>query len=201
MSEHASPVSSPPFKYTSFTGLYVDTPVYEGRHRRCSSTRLYELLTYEDPGPAYTKAGQLKIHQPPKHRDEPQNFYTAQCVHYGLNPFKSKQAAKKALLAAHEGSANGLTVPENILRLEKNLADEYKEKNIVAEKEFREKRKLQKEEEEGQRKKRKRADKELLAEVLGDPSTSGNGAKKSKPNDVGFVSRQVIDDPRTYTVP
>jgi len=75
-------------------------------------------------------------------------------------------------------------VPEDILGIEKLLAAEYKTKNEAAEKEYRQRRKLQEEAEEKQRKKRKRDEEALLAEVLADSCTSGNGAKKSKPNKV-----------------
>lgn len=180
MSEYASPVSSPPFKYTSLSGIYVDTPAYEGRHPRCSSSKIYDLLTHEDPGPAYTKTGQLHVHQPPKHKDESHHFYTAQLVHYGLKPLKTKSLAKKALLAAYRGSAEGLTVPESIMKIEKRLTAEFKKKNAAAEREHRQNQKRQGQDQNEQPKKRKRDENKSTDKARDDPLTSGKATKKPK---------------------
>ena len=64
------------------------------------SQRLMYLLTYVDPGPIPTKKGTPRVHQPKPHKDQTAKFYEAQLIHYGLEPRKGKQAAKKALLAA-----------------------------------------------------------------------------------------------------
>ena len=177
--EFASPVSSPPFFYTP-SGLYVEV---EGQRKsRCSSARLYDLLTYQDPGPAYTKAGNLKVHQPPKHRDETQAFYVAQCIHYGLEQRKSKPAAKKALLTAIEGSESDLTVPASIRNIERKLAAEYDVKNAAAEKVYREQRLAEQKAKEQESKKRKQEEAELMNEVLEQSSS-----KKPK------ISRKKLD--------
>ncbi|KAK4697578.1 hypothetical protein P7C71_g518, partial [Lecanoromycetidae sp. Uapishka_2] len=99
------------------------------------------------------------------------------------------QPAKKALLAAYEGSANGLTVPEHVLKIERQLADEYKIKNEVAEKECRKKWKIEEDIAEEKRKKRKRDEEALLAEVLEDDEINERCAKKTKKN----VPPKVLD--------
>ena len=183
MLAHAAPVSIPPFRYTT-NDFYVE--IDHHRHGRCSSSRLHDLLTHVDPGPAYTKAGKLRVHQPAPHKDETQHFYEAQLRHYGLKPLKSKPAAKNALLAAFNGGKI-LTVPESILKIERKLAAEYKIKNEVAEKEYRQEKQRQKEAEEKERKKRKREENDLLAEILDEPSsTSARAQKKAKPSKVNY---------------
>ncbi|KAL8804917.1 MAG: hypothetical protein Q9200_005631 [Gallowayella weberi] len=178
MPEYASPVSSAPFYYTSSSGLFVEVEGH--RHKRCPSSRLYELLTYNDPGPAYTKKGKLKVHQPPKHKDETQHFYEAQTIHYGLKPFKTKTAAKNALLNAFKGHGSGpgptLTVPEKITKLEEDLAIQYSAKNAVAKKKYEEERALRKVAEEKAKRKRKQDEADLMAEFIEDSN------KKAKPN-------------------
>ena len=84
---------------------------------------------------------------------------------YGLQHFKSKPAAKKALLTALQGDG-GLTVPENILKIERNLAAEYGVKNAAAEKEYQKQKLLGKERNEKERKKRQRDEEDLLAQKL-----------------------------------
>ncbi len=173
--EFAPPVSSPPFFYYPTSGLYVE--IDHNRHSRSNSDRLHHLLTYKDPGPALTKAGKPKVHQPAPHKDEPGHFYVAQLLLYGLKPLKSKPAAKKALLTALQGDG-GLTVPENIRKVERDLAAEYDVKNAAAEKERQKQKLLEKERREKERKKRQRDEDDLLAEIQA-PSY-----KKSKSNKV-----------------
>ena len=172
--EFASPVSSPPFFYSSTSGLYVE--IDHHRHSRSSSGRLHDLLTYEDPGPALTKAGKPKVHQPTPHKDEPGHFYIAQLLLYGLKHLKSKPAAKKALLVALQGDG-GLTVPENIRKIERELAAEYSVKNAAAEKERQKQKLLEKERKEKERKKRQRDEGDLLAEIQ---APSNKKSKSSK---------------------
>lgn len=179
---YASPVSSPPFKYT--TGdFWVEI---EGqKYSRHDSTRLYDLLTYVDPGPAYTKKGKLRVRQPPPHVDETQNFYVAQLYHHGLEPQETKQAAKDALLAALRKHGSPLKVPENVRKIEKDLADEYRVKNAAAAEEYRQKKMRREEAERVQQKKRKREEEELLADVLGEASwESARSQKKIKSSKV-----------------
>lgn len=122
ISNYASPVSSPPFKYTT-DNFWVEV---EGqRYNRRDPTSLYQLLTYVDSGPAYTKKGKLRVRQPKPLVDETENFYLAQLLHYGLQPQKTKEAAKDALLAAFKNQKSPLTVPENVLEVERDLEDKY----------------------------------------------------------------------------
>ncbi len=183
--EFASPVSSPPFFYTPSSGLYVE--IDHNRHSRSGSDRLHRLLTYKDPGPALTKAGKPKVHQPAPHKDEPGHFYVAQLLLYGLNPLKSKPAAKKALLAALQGGA-GLTVPENIRKIERDLAAEYDVKNAAAEKQRQEQKLLEKQRKEKEGKKRQRDEEDLLAEI----QAASNKKPKSKKVRVPMPSGPII---------
>jgi hypothetical protein len=98
--------------------------INQHRHHRASPNRIYELLTWIDPGPALTKKGVPAKRQPPPHKDETAHFYTAQLYHYGLKPFKTKPAAKKALLSAF-GGGKTLQVPERILALQVELRTEW----------------------------------------------------------------------------
>ena len=172
--EFAPPVSAPPFFYSLTSGLYVE--IDRNRHSRSGSDRLYRLLTYKDPGPVLTKAGKPKVHQPAPHKDEPGHFYVAQLLLYGLQHLKSKPAAKKALLTALQGDG-GLTVPENILKIERNLAAEYGVKNAAAEKEYQKQKLLEKERKEKERKKRQRDEEDLLAQIQ---APSDKKSKSSK---------------------
>ncbi|KAL1721774.1 hypothetical protein EV715DRAFT_271031 [Schizophyllum commune] len=117
----AQPVSRDDFFYDG-TMFYVEI---EGKHRhpRCDVSSLHGLLTYT-PGPLLTKKGQVAKRQPPPHKDPPAHFYTAQMIHYGLKPLKTRDPAKKKLLAAFDGGAT-LAVPAHILQLEQQLATEF----------------------------------------------------------------------------
>ena len=98
-------------------------------HTRKDATELYALLTYTPPPPALTKAGKVAKRQPKDtHKDEEAHFYAAQLVHYGLKPLKTREPAKKRLLAAF-GGAEGKTleVPKAVLELEVALRKEWKE--------------------------------------------------------------------------
>ncbi|KAL8787206.1 MAG: hypothetical protein Q9213_002317 [Squamulea squamosa] len=175
MREYASPVSSTHFKYTSLSGLYGEVEGH--RHGHCSSTDLYSLLTYKDPGPAYTKAGKLKVHQPPKHKDETEHFYAA---------------AKKALLEAFNHPGLELPVPDDIRQVEEDLASQYSMKNAAAKKEYREKRSSQEAEKQKARNKRRHDEAALMAEFLGESSkkakqTTDKGIKKPEAEDKSNV--------------
>lgn len=184
--KYASPVSLPPFKYTT-DHLWVEI---EGqRYDRHDSTSLYNLLTYVDPEPAYTKAGKLRVRQPKPHVDETQNFYLAQLYHYGLESRDTKQAAKDALLAALRTQGSPLKVPESVRKIEKDLAEKYQVKNVAAEGEYRRAKIRREEAERAKEKKRKREEEQLLAETLGEASwASASAQKKSKS---GKVSSQL----------
>ncbi|KAI0027547.1 hypothetical protein K488DRAFT_90731 [Vararia minispora EC-137] len=93
-------------------------------HTRASPLTLHSLLTWTNPGPVLTKKGVPSKRQPAPHKDEPWHFYTAQLLHYGLKPLKTKAAAKKALLAAFGGGTT-LQVPQHILTLQQKLRAEW----------------------------------------------------------------------------
>lgn len=151
------------------------------RYDRHDSTSLYHLLTYVDPGPAYTKKGKLRVRQPKPHVDETQNFYVAQLYHYGLEPRETKEAAKEALLAALRTLGSPLKVPESVRKVEKDLADKYSVKNVAAAEDYRRKKLHREEEERVKEKKRKREEEQSLAEALGEDSwASASSQKKFK---------------------
>ena len=106
----------------------LDVVIDRNRHSRSNSDRILNLLNDKDPGPALTKARKPEIHQPPPQMD---HFYIAKLLLHGLKPLKSKQAAtKKALLAALQWVA-GLTVPETILKFERDLAAERLQRRSI----------------------------------------------------------------------
>ncbi|KAL1738716.1 hypothetical protein HDZ31DRAFT_69698, partial [Schizophyllum fasciatum] len=117
----ALPASRDDFFHDGST-FYVEI---DGKHRhpRCDASSLHGLLTYT-PGPVLTKKGQVAKRQPPPHKDPPAHFYTAQMLHYGLKPLKTRDPAKRKLLAAFEGR-DTLAVPAHILQLEQELATEF----------------------------------------------------------------------------
>jgi len=131
-------------------------------HTRKDAAELYALLTYTPPPPALTKAGKVAKRQPKDtHKDEEAHFYAAQLVHYGLKPLKTREPAKKRLLAAF-GGADGKTleVPKAVLELEVAVRKEWKELDAKME----ERRKLiRAEEEERMEKYREAAEKEQAA--------------------------------------
>jgi hypothetical protein len=98
-------------------------------HPRKDAAELYALLTYTPPPPALTKAGKVAKRQPKDtHKDEEAHFYAAQLVHYGLKPLKTREPAKKRLLAAFGGAdGKSLEVPKAVLELEVALRKEWKE--------------------------------------------------------------------------
>lgn len=107
----------------SDSGFYVQ--IEEGtkwhRHNCADPSWLYFLLTYVPPSvPDTTKKGEGAKRQPPPHKDQPWHFYCAQLHHYGLKPFKSKDAAKKHLLAAF-GESTTLTVPPEVRKIRQDL--------------------------------------------------------------------------------
>ena len=154
----ASPVSSGSFTFGG-DKLKVD------RYPRCESERLYNLLTYVDHGPVLTKAGKPRVHQPPPHKDETGAFYEAQLVHYGLKRFKTKAAAKKALLAAFKANGGKLEVPREIQDLERHLKVRFAEANSQARQLYEEEKAHQQQQRQQQQLKRKREADQLMAEI------------------------------------
>ncbi|KAF8641301.1 hypothetical protein AX16_010080 [Volvariella volvacea WC 439] len=145
-------VSIPPLSKNGFflsnDEFYVEIDGHH-KHTRCDPSLLYYYLTYQPPaGPALTKSGEVAKRQPTPHTDPPVHFYRAQLAHYGLKSLKTKEPAKKALLAAYQGgegaSFNGkvqLVVPERILALEREMREEYRVALERAEKEYAEQKK------------------------------------------------------------
>ncbi|KAI9666870.1 MAG: hypothetical protein M1831_001375 [Alyxoria varia] len=196
MITHIPPIRSGPFAYHSISGLEVDCIP------RCSSDRLYNLLTYVDKGPVLTKKGVPRVHQPPRHKDETLQFYQAQCVHYGLEKRSSKAAVKKKLLDHADANGQKFKVPKKIIDLEKQLGDEFDVKN-KQEGERREKERARKAQEEAVgRKKRKREDDALVQEIRGEGfgeaskkrSRKSNSSVRIKPHKLAALYRVVAPD-------
>jgi hypothetical protein len=119
------------FFYDSSSCLFV---MLDGRrYPRADPQHLHRLLTWGvDTDPLLTKTSSVppKPHSPHYHKDETATYYKAQLMHFGLKPFKTKPAAKKALLAAF-GDGHDLKVPERLGKMEeelKNLWDAESEK-------------------------------------------------------------------------
>ena len=165
-SAHVSPVKRGEFSYDCISGLSVD------RFPCWPCGELYALLTWKSNGPVLRKDGKPKVHQP-KYREKSDQFYRAQCVHYGLKPFKSKAAAKKELLRAF-GASKMLNVPQSIRGIEKELELEYATANAIAKKEREQERLVQTELETKRQLKRKREDEQVLQTI------SDAGKKKTK---------------------
>lgn len=134
----AQPVYREPFSYSDdLLQVQVENGNKRDSHSREDSGRLYAFLTYTPPtGPALTKNGTVRVHQPDRHVDLTASCYTAQLVHYGLKPFKSKPAAKKALLAAYAAQGGTLKVPDDVLRIEQELKTEWTRQNELANKTY-----------------------------------------------------------------
>lgn len=130
-----------------------------------------------------TKKGTVAKRQPPPHKDETGGFYSAQLIHYGLKPLKTKAPAKKALLAAFTKGENGkmeLKVPERIEKLRDELREEYRVANEKARTEYKEEQRRQKEEEERRHLEREKRNAELIKEILGEEEASKSNPKKRK---------------------
>ncbi|KAG6823086.1 hypothetical protein H0H93_004256, partial [Arthromyces matolae] len=84
--------------------------------------------------PVLTKAGKVAKRQPLPHKDSPAHFYEAQCIHYGLHPYKTKEAAKKHLLDAFDPATQRIEVPAHIKKLEEELKEEYKKAEDLSKK-------------------------------------------------------------------
>jgi hypothetical protein len=127
-----APVSRDGFFYDS-QGLFVRPEGATYAHHRRDASALYDLLTHEAlaaPEPVLTKKGDVAKRQPRPPKDEPGHFYTAQLALYGLKVYKTKDAAKKHLLAAFKDDRT-LPVSSEILQLERELREEYEAANGV----------------------------------------------------------------------
>jgi len=200
--EYAGPVSEPPFYFSASSGLWIE--IDRVRHTRCSPSRLYNLLTYIDPGPVLTKAGKPRVRQPPPHKDETQQFYIAQQIHYGLKPSSSREAAKTNLLRMLQFANTGINkekeipIPGNIREIERKLAAEYAKRNEAARKRYHEEQRRRAAAEEARCQKRER-DIEELIEEFAEPDTAARQAKRQK---VGISSKPVTlsDLAGVYTI-
>lgn len=119
------------------TGNRFYVVVDGNQHEREGAQQLYNLLTYTPPPPTLTKKGTVAKRQPVPHKDHAAHFYCAQLIHYGLKPLKTREPAKKRLLAAF-GAGQTLSVPASILQLEISMKEEWKKANKVAEKKYQE---------------------------------------------------------------
>jgi len=97
--------------------FYVATGYHT--HTRKDAVELYAFLTYTPPPLALTKAGKAAKRQPnDTHKDEEAHFCAAQLVHCGLKSLKTREPAKKRLLAAFGGDdGKTLEVPKAVLEL------------------------------------------------------------------------------------
>ncbi|KAL7414311.1 hypothetical protein BDY24DRAFT_414520 [Mrakia frigida] len=103
------PVVQHPYSFdrTSFNrSLQKDAEFYGHQPHsfaRCPPPKLLSLLTWTPPdNPHLTKAGTKRVNKAKRHVDESAEFYTAQLLHYGLKPLKTRAPAKAALLKAFE---------------------------------------------------------------------------------------------------
>ena len=132
--EYAPAISRDGF---TFRGDRFYVVVDGNQHEREDAQQLYKLLTYTPPPPTLTKKGTAAKRQPAPHKDHAAHFYCAQLIHYGLKPLKTREPAKKKLLAAF-GTDQTLSAPASILQLEISMKEEWKKANEVAEKKYRE---------------------------------------------------------------
>ncbi|KAJ7047206.1 hypothetical protein C8F04DRAFT_1227273 [Mycena alexandri] len=157
---------APPIRRDGFVCIGDDFYV-QGRlnSRRANATDLHTLLTYTAPPPVLTKAGKVAKRQPRPHEDQSEEFYLAQVAHYGLKAVKTKDAAKRALLSAF-GSKKTLAVPDRILKLEKEMREEYTAANKTAKVKYLEEKREEKRKEEERQNKRKRERDSAIEEFL-----------------------------------
>lgn len=129
MSRHFDRIYCPP---VSADGFEFDGETFtSNRIARASPERIHDLVNYVAPGPLLRKDGKPRVHQPPPPMDAKDDFYAAQCAHYGLEVKKTKLANKRTLKAAMRrpagtsGPVLGLKVPQALCDLEKRLFDDF----------------------------------------------------------------------------
>ncbi|KAJ7112427.1 hypothetical protein C8R43DRAFT_1040722 [Mycena crocata] len=175
---YAEPIRRDGFLYYG-NDFYVTVQGSRSRMSRTDSTRLHSLLTYTAPPPVLTKAGKVAKRQPRPHQDESEEFYLSQVAHYGLQPVKTKEAAKRALLSAF-GSKKTLQVPAKILKLEEEMREEYRVANKVAKAKYLENQRQEEKKEEEKRNKRKRERDAIMENFLQETDKSDRPKKKGK---------------------
>lgn len=117
MAAFAPPVQRDEFLYSSGWSAEAGN---NDRHPRASVTELTALLR---PEVAQSKRAKMAIASSSS-TDPPWHFWTAQLIHYGLQPTKDKNAAKIRLLSALNGDK--LQVPGWITRLEMEMKKEWR---------------------------------------------------------------------------
>lgn len=189
----APPVSQDGFFHDG-SEFYVEVEAPKHRYSREESSRLYTLLTYTEPPPVLTKKGTVAKRQPPPHKDPAAGFYTAQLLHYGLKPLKTKGPAKKALLAAFS-AGKSLQVPQKILELEGVLEARYSVANKEAKEKYYRDKKLQEIEEEKRRQEMKKAfDADMQRFLIADEEASDSEVEEVEPFDSEPTARGELHD-------
>ncbi|TFK43970.1 hypothetical protein BDQ12DRAFT_731924 [Crucibulum laeve] len=199
---YAPAVSTGGFFYRG-RSFYVGVDGFQ--HGRADPADLHALLTYTPPPPVLTKAGKVAKRQPVNtHKEKEAHFYCAQLLHYGLKPLKTREPAKKKLLAAFEASGGKtLAVPPQILELEKTLKEQWKAANSMAKKKFIEEEKtraLEAEKRSKQKKALQEADMKKFLEGTSQPiaGTSGDPFELGEESD---NSVEIIEVPKSMTKP
>ncbi|KAL4805541.1 hypothetical protein BDV18DRAFT_141218 [Aspergillus unguis] len=111
------PVSRNGFEYFN-NDFYAVVPP-SNRHRRSTIPELRDLFSLSNSGSGSGSAN-----------DKPAHWYRAQLMHYGLQPTSNKGTASLRLLEALRG---GLSVPDDLKKLEGDLKKEW-QKNVRASK-------------------------------------------------------------------
>lgn len=118
-----------PLDFTFEDGVFY--ALYDGyRHPRMNAIELYENLKDNPPSPVMPdgtrKRALIKRRNNHWHALYQPHFYSAQLLHYGLQPVKSKTSAKERLLAAFGGpDGKTLEVPPAIFQLEEKLRAQW----------------------------------------------------------------------------
>ena len=192
MSSYARPVTRDDvFFYDDMSGLHVRQNGQ--RYVRADATKLYELLTWVDKGPALTKKGVPRKRQPPPHKDETEAYYSAQSLHYGLKPMKSKDATKKALLKAFSGGST-IQVPDRVLALEKELRKLWRAESERAQACFEQEQKEREEAEEKRRIEQRHRHEAILAEFEAGAASAPKApsSRKRKATDDGNLAKKKV---------
>ncbi|EJD37658.1 hypothetical protein AURDEDRAFT_154327 [Auricularia subglabra TFB-10046 SS5] len=122
VSEHLAPaIKAGIYSYHPTSGLSINGIP------RCQKAQLLQHLAFVDPGPALTKKGKPRVHQPVRPQDQSAEFYCAQMVHYGLATATDAPAPRDAAKQALRGST--LLVPAAVLDVEAGLKTRYDEEN------------------------------------------------------------------------
>ncbi|KZV67839.1 hypothetical protein PENSPDRAFT_583353 [Peniophora sp. CONT] len=171
------------------TGLYVMQD--RQRYIRAEASKLYELLTWVDKGPASTKKGAPRKRQPPPHKDESEAYYNAQAIHYGLKPSKTKDATKKALLATF-GGRKEIKVPDKVVALEKELRELWRTENEKDRVRFEQEEKERERKEKECRAEERRRHEAILAEFEAGNTAAPKAAssRKRKATDEGTATQK-----------